>query len=289
MGKGKVVVGDIEVTPLVTSRFGLDGGSMFGFIPKPLWEKKAPADDENRIKLNVNTLLVEIEDRMILVEPGMGSKYDAKWKKIYALGDVEVESALDRIRVQAEEVDTVVITHLHLDHAGGSTRLGSSGEAVPVFPNARYVIQEQEYEFAVNPHPLAGGSYRSQDFMPLEERGLLKLVSGTEEIAPGVLVEHTGGHTPGHQAVRFVSKGEEALFPGDLVPTTAHLQLNWIMGWDLEPVVLYRQKKRYLEEAAEKNTLVFSTHDPRITAARLVKRGEDSFSMVEDTIVVSSP
>jgi len=280
-----VRVGDIEITPVVASRFRLDGGSMFGVIPKVLWQKKAPADELNRIDLAVNSLVVRTAGSIILVEPGMGSKYDERQRGIYALEPLDMEKALARAGVTADQVDLVVPSHLHLDHAGGATGTGPSGDVEIEFPNARVVVQEDEWAAASAPGPLEKGSYNADDYIPLMRAGALVLVSGDAEVAPGVTVELTGGHTRGHQVVRFRSGGDEALFLGDIAPTTAHLKLNWLMAWDLEPEVTYRQKERLLTDAASRGITCFFAHDPAIAGCILKQSGRGSFEVIEDSVI----
>lgn len=254
---------------MVTSRFRLDGGSMFGVVPRVLWEEKATPDGRNRIPLNVNSLVIESGERLILVEAGMGSKFSPGLRDIYDLGGGDALTALRRLGLSPGDIDTVVLTHLHLDHAGGATVSGDGGPAVPAFPGARYIIQEEEWSAAVDPHPLARGSYSPDDFMPLHRSGQLELVRGEKEVAPGVTVELTGGHTRGHQVVRLRSGGQEAIYPGDLIPTVAHLKVNWLMSWDLYPEDVWRQKECLLEEAARRRSLLLFTHDPVLAASRV--------------------
>lgn len=275
----------MTVRPIVTSRFRLDGGSMFGTVPRVLWEKKAPPDDRNRIVLNINSLVVETEGSLVLVEAGMGSKFDERWQDLYALGDVDLAGGLARLGVAPGDIDKVILTHLHLDHAGGATVLGDDGEPVPAFPRAGVVVQEEEYRAAVDPHPLARPSYLPADFVPLERDGRLERVSGEREVAPGVWVEPAPGHTPGHQVVRLKSDGEEALYLGDLVPTTAYLRLNWLMSWDLEPLVTYEEKARLLEDAAGRGVLLFWSHDPEVACGRIVRAGAMEYLLDAASVV----
>jgi glyoxylase-like metal-dependent hydrolase (beta-lactamase superfamily II) len=281
----QVRVGEIGVTPMVTSRFRLDGGSMFGVVPRVLWEKKAPPDERNRVTLNLNTLLIESGGELILVDPGMGSKFDERWVDIYALEEHEVRGELERLGIRPDDIDAVVLTHLHLDHAGGSTMLDDSGRPVPAFPNAKYYAQDEEWREARDPHPLERASYLPSDFLPLERDGILELLAGAGEIAPGVRVEPAAGHTSGHQIVRMLSDGEEAIYLGDLVPTTAHLKLNWLMGWDLRPELIYAEKGRVLAEAADRGTLLFFAHDPDVFAARVTADTSGDFQLVPETVI----
>lgn len=288
MGSGRIEVGDIFITPVVTSRFRLDGGSMFGIVPRVLWEKKAPADEMNRIVLNVNSLVVESAGLTILVEAGMGNKYDRRQKDIYALEECDTLTALSRAGYAPGDIDLVILTHLHLDHAGGCTVVDSTGGLAPAFPKARFVVQEDEWRSAVDPHPLARGSYIEDDFLPLSEKGLLELVRGGKEVAKGISVELTGGHTRGHQVVRFASGGSEAIYLGDIVPTVAHLPLNWLMSWDMEPELVWKEKARLLEEASRRGALVFWSHDPETAAGRVETALPSGYRLNEETLVRAS-
>ena len=280
-----LIVGELEATPVVTSRFRLDGGSMFGVVPKVLWEKVAPADERNRIRLNVNSLIVRAPGKLILVEPGMGSKYDERQKDIYALEPLNMDECLTAAGAPPGDIDVVIPTHLHLDHAGGSTSAGADGRVVESFPRAWFVVQEAEWEAACDPGPLERGSYHAGDFVPLLETGRLQVVSGTTEVARGVRVEVTGGHTRGHQVVRLRSGGDEALYLGDIVPTAAHLKLNWLMAWDLQPELVYAAKERLLGDAVDRGVTVFFSHDPRVAGCRLERSSRGSFQMIEETII----
>ncbi len=285
MAEMPIRVGQISVTPVVTSRFRLDGGSMFGVVPKVLWEKKTPADDLNRIALSVNSLVVVAGDKTIFVEPGMGSKYDERQRDIYGLADEDAVSGLARAGLSPDDIDIVIPTHLHLDHAGGSTSVGPEGVAFDAFPNAWYVVQESEWEAAMDPGPLERGSYNPADYLPLADTHRLSLASGTAEVASGVRVELTGGHTRGHQVVRMRSEGEEAVFLGDIVPTTAHLKLNWLMSWDLQPELTCAQKERLLDDAVSRGVTCFFPHDPRIAGCRLRDGGKGDYEIIEDSII----
>lgn len=278
-------IGGLTVIPVVTSRFRLDGGSMFGVVPKTLWGADAPADERNRIALSVNSLVVKTPESVVLVEPGMGQKYDEKRRDIYALENLEATSAIERAGVAAGDIDIVVLTHLHLDHAGGATRLDGHGSPVGAFPGAEFVVQESEWEAANVPLPIERGSYRSEDFTPLEEEGRLLKVHGDTQITPGISVELTGGHTRGHQVVRMSSGGDEGIYLGDIVPTAAHLRLNWLMAWDLEPGAVYDAKERLLLDAAERGLTCFFPHDPRIAGCRIEPAGRGRYRVLEDTVI----
>ena len=282
---GSFSIGDLEVKTFVSSRFRLDGGSMFGVVPRVLWERKAPPDTLNRISLNSNSLLIRTADVCILVEPGMGTKYDSRQSDIYDLADMSAVTQVSRLGVSAEDVDLVILTHLHHDHAGGATALAESGGVIPAFPGAKVIVQRSELEEAERLHPLVKGSYRREDYQVLSDMNKLMLVDGDAEVAPGVRVELTGGHSPGHQVVRMMSGGKEGLFMGDMVPTTAHLKLNWLMAWDIEPKTVYEQKARLLADCASRGVLIFWSHDTSMAACRVREVDTGSYVVEEDSVV----
>jgi len=221
----------------------------------------------------------------VLVEPGMGSKYDEKQRQIYELAAMDAVSQLARMGIVPGRIDTVVPTHLHLDHVGGATVRDDSGKAGPAFPDATVVAQRAEWDEALAVHPLTRGSYLPGDYLPLSEGGLLRLVDGDEEVAPDVRVQLTGGHTPGHQVIWIGSGEREALYMGDIVPTTAHLKLNWLMAWDLEPRVVYEARERLLADCVKHNTLVFWSHDPDVAACRLLEVKPGSFEIDPNSVI----
>lgn len=267
--KNTIDIGGLKVHPFVSSRFRLDGGSMFGVVPRLLWEKVAPPDSRGRIELTTNSLLIEVGKDLVLVETGMGDKHTDKWKDIYDLEEFGVVKGLAELGVLPSDVSLVILTHLHLDHAGGSTREDRDGRCIPVFPDAVYVVQEDEWRDAIDPYPLARDSYNEPDFLPLMEERLVRLVSGEVQLLPGIWVKRTGGHTSGHQIVRLESGGESGVYLGDIIPTVAHLRMNWIMAWDLYPTALWEKKALLLEKASQANTIVFWAHDPHLIGGRV--------------------
>ncbi|MEO0078237.1 MAG: MBL fold metallo-hydrolase, partial [candidate division WOR-3 bacterium] len=191
-------IGDFDLYSLSDGFFGLDGGAMFGVVPRPLWEKTNPPDDRNRIRLALRPLLIVAGPNRVLVDTGIGNKWDIKGRDIYRIEKTEtLDGSLARLRLTPEDITHVVLTHLHFDHAGGATRLDSNGQSVPSFPNARYLIQRTEWEDAVRPNRRSRAAYLPENFLPLEEAGLLQLVNGTTEVMPGIELLHVGGHTRG--------------------------------------------------------------------------------------------
>jgi len=244
----------------------LDGGAMFGVVPKPLWEKKMVPDERNRIRLAMRPLLVETGDELVLIDTGLGNKEDAKFHEIYGIENAgqptALEDAIHDSGFRPADVTLVINTHLHFDHAGGNTVKQEDGSVVPSFPDARHVVQRREWEFAFSQNERVRASYLLPNFEPLHEAGLLEFLDGNGEIVPGITVWPTPGHTPGHQSVLIQSQGESALFVADLIPTAAHLPLPWIMGYDVEPLVTLETKRRVLEGVLRERTLLVFEHDP---------------------------
>jgi glyoxylase-like metal-dependent hydrolase (beta-lactamase superfamily II) len=259
-------LGSLELISLLDGHFRLDGGAMFGIVPKPLWQKRAPADDRNRIRLGLRPLLVRGEKTMI-IDAGIGGKMDAKSVDIYGIDRPrDLTRRLGDAGVGLEDIDIVLATHLHFDHAGGFTTRTVAGEIVPTFPRARYVVRTAEWEDATHPHERNRASYLSENFVPLEEAGVLDLVPDGGEIMPGVRVRRSGGHTMHHQVVMIESGGKTAVFPADMIPTTAHIDEPWIMGYDLYPMDTLAFKRAFIREAIEREYLIFFEHDPDIAA-----------------------
>jgi glyoxylase-like metal-dependent hydrolase (beta-lactamase superfamily II) len=265
-------LGDLEFHVLTDGGFRLDGGAMFGVIPRPMWEKKIAPDNRNRIRLSMNCLLIRSAGQWILVETGAGEKWDAKRRDIFAIeGPPRLLDQLQARGVQPEEIALVINTHLHFDHCGWNTQL-VGGKAVPTFPNARYVVQRGELEHAKRPTERDRASYIGENFLPIEAAGKWWLLEGDCEVAPGVELIRVPGHTRDMQCVRLHGGGETAFFFADLVPTTAHLPYAWIMGFDLYPLTTLENKKKWIPEAAREGWLALFGHDPVVRAARLRER-----------------
>jgi glyoxylase-like metal-dependent hydrolase (beta-lactamase superfamily II) len=262
-----------------TGIFGLDGGAMFGTVPKVLWEKSNPADDQNRIQMEARTLLLDGgKGQRILVDCGIGGdfilkygeKLGAKFAEMYAVNeDSSVEENLKSIGLKTSDIDHVILTHLHFDHAGGAT-CEKDGRLVPTFSNARYYVQKANYETASQPNLRERASYYSVNFQPLLEAGVLTLLDGpVENLLPGVSVSLSHGHTQGQQIVKISDEKTTLVYCGDLIPTSSHIRLPWVMGYDLNPLVLMEEKRELLTPAAENGWYLFFEHDPYIDAARV--------------------
>jgi glyoxylase-like metal-dependent hydrolase (beta-lactamase superfamily II) len=253
-------VGDFELTVLSDGTYWLDGGAMFGVIPKPLWSKKTPADELNRIVLGLNSLLIRGGDQTVLVETGIGPKLPEKRQKIYG-NQAALLRSFETMQLSPDDIDIVINTHLHFDHCGWNTYYDASGRAVPTFPRATYYAQQGEWEHAQEQHDRDSVSYISDNYNPLLETGQMKLLRGDAEIVPGVRVKVYPGHTHHLQAVIVESQGKTACYVSDLVPTTAHLDPIWVMGYDLDPIACIDNRKKFYGSAIPEKWLVAFTHD----------------------------
>lgn len=259
----RVSLGQFEIYGLRDGFFFLDGGAMFGVVPKTLWEKKFPADEKNRIKLALNSILIKTAKELILVETGIGGDLDPKFNDYYSVERKPgLVLSLEKLGYQVEDIDLVVNTHLHFDHCGGNTSKNEKGEDAPTFPKARYIIQKGEWEYALHPSERDKASYLEQNFLPLEKHGLLQLVDGNKEISEGVEVIVVPGHTSRHQCLKISTGGKVCFFLGDLVPTSAHVGLSYIMSYDLFPQQTLENKRVYFEQAIEEDWILAFNHDP---------------------------
>ncbi len=269
----RIRLGDFEISGLRDGFFFLDGGAMFGVVPKTLWEKKCPADPQNRIKLGLNSILVKTPEALVLVETGIGSKLDRKLSGIYCVErDPGLLGALAGLGVKPEDIDFVINTHLHFDHCGGNTLLDEKGRAVPAFLRARYIIQRGEWEWATEPHEREKGSYQADNFLPLAEHGLLDLVDGGASVTTGVEVMLAPGHTARHQCVKVRSGGKTLVYLGDLAPTSSHVGLAYGMSYDLHPLENLETKKKLYEQAIAEDWILAFVHDPVHFFGKVQKR-----------------
>ncbi|MEW6062282.1 MAG: MBL fold metallo-hydrolase, partial [Bacteroidota bacterium] len=253
-------------------RFALDGGAMFGVVPWVFWSKTNPPDERQRITLAARCLLIQGEGRTILVDTGNGNKWNDKLKDIYRLDNSKftLEDSLAKSGVKPEEVTDVILTHLHFDHCGGSTKIVDS-KLVPTFPNATYYVQKAHWEAAQNPTDRDRASFMKDDFQLLHQREMLKFVDGEQEIFPGISVIVCNGHTTAQQLPKISDGTNTLLYACDLVPTTSHLPFPYIMGYDLRPLVTLEEKKRILPQAEKEGWMLFFEHDPETVAVKLQK------------------
>jgi glyoxylase-like metal-dependent hydrolase (beta-lactamase superfamily II) len=274
-------IGDIMIHALDGGSQLLDGGAMFGVVPKPLWEKRIPADERNRIPLAMRCLLVETPDELVLIDNGAGNKESEKFTDIYGIDNAatdparyptRIEEALHQLGYSPDDVDIMLDTHLHFDHACGNTRRTGDGGVELAFPRARYVVQRGELEWSRSRNERIQASYLPHNIEPVADAGRFDTVEGDVEIVPGVQVLRTPGHTPHHQSVLITSKGETACFLADVMPTSAHLPLPWIMGYDVEPLVTLESKRRLLARARAEHWLLVFEHDPVVAWGHLDPR-----------------
>jgi glyoxylase-like metal-dependent hydrolase (beta-lactamase superfamily II) len=264
-------LGDLDFHIVSDGHVHLDGGAMFGVVPRTLWEKKVAPDARNRITMGLNCLLIRAGGKRILVETGAGGKLDAKLRDIYGLEGPRLAESLGGYGVRPEEIDIVINTHLHFDHCGGNTRI-EKDKVVPTFPNAKYIVQKGEFDHAMHPNERDRASYFTENYAPLQAAGILSLVEGDTLVAPGVELVRVPGHTADMQCVKLTGGGKTAFFLADLVPMTAHLPLPWIMGYDLYPMTTLENKKRWIPKVVQEGWLGLFVHDASIPAAYLRER-----------------
>ena len=258
--------GDLELVSLHDGLFRLDGGGIFGAVPRPVWEERASPDDRHRVLLGMRPLVVEADWGRMIVDCGVGDKMTVEQCDRYGLDRTRhLDDALADAGLSAEALDLVLATHLHFDHVGGAT-VRTHGALRPRFPRARYLIRAAEWEEATHPHQRSRASYLPDDFLPLKEAGVADFYDGDCTPRPGVRVVRTGGHCPEHQIVFLESGGKTAVFAADLIPTTAHIRDAWIMGYDLFPMETLAVKKRFIREAIDREYLIFFVHDPLVSA-----------------------
>lgn len=267
-------VGDIEVHAVSAGHIALDGGAMFGVVPRPLWQRHFTPDERNRIGLALRCMLIVTKNRRILVDDGAGTRWQGKHREMYGLGagDDPLDASLAALGFGRDDITDVILTHLHFDHAGGTTREEGGGLALS-FPKAAYHLQRRHWRWAQQPSDKDAGSFRKEDFAPLEASGRLHLLDGPTELVPGVHLFVSEGHTVGLQLVRVASGDDALVFCGDLVPTTAHLRPAWVAAYDLAPMTAIEEKKQLLAEAVEERQVLFFQHDPVVAACTVTDDG----------------
>jgi glyoxylase-like metal-dependent hydrolase (beta-lactamase superfamily II) len=271
--------GAFNLISLSDGVFRLDGGAMFGVVPKTLWERRAPADERNRIVMGLRPLLIQTNGRNVLVDAGIGNKMSAKDVEIYGIDRSDnLDHALARAGLRSDDIDLVIASHLHFDHAGGFT-IRDGSEPRPRFSRARYAVRRQEWEDATHPHERNRASYLPENFLPLETARVVDFHDADGDLLPGIGVRRTGGHTMHHQMITITSEGRTAVFAADLLPTTAHVDTPWIMAYDLYPMDTLQFKKQFVREAIDGEYVIFFEHDPKVAAG--IIREKDGKRFVE--------
>jgi glyoxylase-like metal-dependent hydrolase (beta-lactamase superfamily II) len=277
----RLTLGNFELSVFSDGTYPLDGGAFFGVIPKVMWSRKAPADERNYVTTGLNSLFIRTGSHNVLVETGMGNKLSERMIKFYG----QPAKLLDNLAaagVSPGDVDTVINSHLHFDHCGWNTVRDSGGKIVPSFPRARYYAPEGEWQYARRPSERDAISYLPENYDPLVESGQMTLLKGGEEIVPGISVKTFPGHTAHMQAVLVQSGGQTACYISDLIPTTAHIDITWGMGFDLYPLQTIESKKRYYAQSIKEKWLTVFTHDPKMPWAYVEK--DESGKMVAKTV-----
>ncbi len=272
----RLTLGDWTLTPVETGFLWLDGGSMFGSVPKPLWSRTNPPDERNRIRLAMRCLLAEGHGRRVLVDDGLGDKFPDKLVEIYRVEQdpVRLERSLAAHGLGIGDITDVVLTHLHFDHAGGSTARDGD-RLVPRLPNARYYVQRRNWENAMHPNPRERASYLPENFVPLLEAGRLELWHGVQSPWPGFELVLADGHTRGQQLPRFSGPEGAAYFVADLIPTAAHVRIPFVMGYDVAAIETMEEKRTLLTRACAEGAWICLEHDPAIAWARPAVDGDD--------------
>lgn len=259
-------VGRFELRSIVAGRFALDGGALFGLVPRPLWSKEMEPDAENRVGLVARCVVIDVDGRRILVDAGPGTHWPDRRREIFRIESDGVVGALEAAGIPADSVTDVVVTHLHWDHAGGLTVHSDDGSVRLAFPRAAHHIQRRNWKWAHTPSERDYRSYRSADFAALEDSGRVHFIEGETEMLPGLMLLVSEGHTVGQQLVRLEGDGQTALVCADTIPTAAHLRIAWGMGYDLYPLTVIEEKKQVLAQALEEGWMLVFPHDPRLAA-----------------------
>ncbi len=273
----------MEIYPIETGRFKLDGGAMFGVVPKTIWQRTNPADEKNRIDMAMRSLLISEGDKIILVDTGIGHKYDKKFASIYAIDHetYTLGKSLRKLGLTEEDITDVILTHLHFDHCGGTTEYDKNGKPKIAFPNAKIHIQKKHLDWALNPNARERASFFKENILPLVESEQTELWEGETEIIPGVSVKTVHGHTESQQLVFIENKGQKYLFAADLFPTYGHVPLPYVMSYDTRPLLTLEERAFWLEKIVREEIILIYQHDPYNEAGRVIKNERGKYKSGE--------
>jgi len=272
----------MKIYPLLTGNLKLDGGAMFGVVPKVIWNKLYPSDENNLCNWAMRCLLIVDGDRKILIDSGVGDKQSDKFFKHYYLnGDDSLEKSLNKLGYTVDDITDNILTHLHFDHVGGSVRYNDLGELVPTFKNAQYWVSKAQWEWATNPNRREKASFLTENILPILEKGTLNLIEEESEILPNIEARIFNGHTDG-QIIPFIKYNDKIIaFMGDLLPSTAHVPMPYVMSYDTRPLLTLEDKKKFFDEAIEKDIILFLEHDLYNECCNLQRT--DKGAVVKDT------
>jgi glyoxylase-like metal-dependent hydrolase (beta-lactamase superfamily II) len=276
-------IGEWKVIVLETGDFRLDGGAMMGSVPKVLWEQTNPADELNRINLSLRCLLLDNGSKRVLIETGMGNKFNDKFKSMFAIKQSSnpLSDTLCEYGYKPESITDVILTHLHFDHSGGALNCNENEVLVPAFTNAKYHVSESNWKLGVAPNPRDRASYLNENYLPLKDAGVLNLIADNSEILSGISSYIVNGHTTGQQLIKVESEGEVLVFCSDLIPLRSHLKLPWIMGYDLNALLSLKEKTKFLQEAVDGDWWLFFYHDPKTIAVK-IEKGDKHYNVVKE-------
>ena len=275
-------IGSYQAELIDAGRYKLDGGAMFGVVPRNLWEKENPPDEKNRITMSLNTLLLVRDGRIILVDTGVGTKFSEKYQQIYAVDYSEhsLLKSLTNKNIQPEDVTDVIITHLHFDHVGGATYYDGAGKRQLQFPNADHYVQKKQLEWAQKKFPKDRASYLPENIDPLLHSKKLKIIDGPHVLEPGLELMLSEGHTVAQQMLRVFGQQQNLLYAADMIPMSAHIPVPWVMAYDLYPVITIEEKQEYLKKAVEQEWIIFFEHDPQVNCGT-IEWGDRGYQLKE--------
>ena len=275
-------IGNYKLYSIETGRFALDGGAMFGVVPKNLWNRTNPADEKNRIELAMRLLLLKSDDRLILIDTGIGDKMDEKMTSIYSINHSKsaLDKSLEKLEISPYQITDVILSHLHFDHAGGTT-YQKNGKIELTFPNATHHVQKEQWNWALSPSDKDRASFIKENFLQIERQNKLNLLNGNYELLPGVECLIMYGHTPGMQLVKIYNGSRTLLYCSDLIPTASHIPIPWIMAYDNNPLITLDEKNKLLPKIVDEEWILYFEHDP-FRKAGTVKFSDKGFELKEE-------